>query len=108
MNKTEAKHPPQIIELSELSRQIPSGPALFGGNLGLLNGVKVKLTVQVGEAHTTVGELMGLKEMSVLKIDRPVDCPVDVMVDGNIVARGQLVAVDDNFGVRITEIASAA
>jgi flagellar motor switch protein FliN/FliY len=51
---------------------------------------------------------MGLRESSVLKIDRGVDMPVDVVVNGSVVARGQLVVVDDNFGVRISEIAQAA
>ncbi len=97
----------QIIELSEIVAQVPSGPALLGGNMSLLHGVKVKLTVLLGHADTTLGELMDLKEAAILKIDRHVDCPVDVMVDGNVVARGQLVVVDDHFGVRVTEIAQA-
>ena len=97
----------QIIELSELQPQAPTGPAVLGGNMGLLHGVKVKLSIMVGEAQTTLGELMALKEASILKIDRQADHPVDVLVEGNVVARGQLVVVDDNFGVRITEIASA-
>lgn len=108
MKETGARYPAQIIELSELAPQAPTGAAVMGGNIGLLHGVKVRLAVVVGEAHTTLGELMGLQEQSVLKIDRPVDCPVDVMVDGNVVARGQLVVVDDHFGVRVTELAAPA
>jgi len=42
----------------------------------------------------------------VLKVDRMVDAPVDVVINGNVVARGQLVVVDDNFGVCVTEIAA--
>ncbi|HEX7635963.1 MAG TPA: FliM/FliN family flagellar motor switch protein [Noviherbaspirillum sp.] len=108
MKETEQQHPPQIIELSEFQPQPPSGPAVLGGNMRLLQGVKVKLTVVVGEAQTTLGELMDLKEASILKIDREVDYPVDVLVEGNVVARGQLVVVDDHFGVRVTEIAAPA
>ena len=108
MKEIEEQHPTQIIELSGFQPRIPSGPAILDGNMRLLQGVKVKLTVVVGEAQTTLGELMDLKEASILKIDRGVDCPVDVLVEGNIVARGQLVVVDDNFGVRITEIAAPA
>ncbi|HYD61592.1 MAG TPA: flagellar motor switch protein FliN [Noviherbaspirillum sp.] len=108
MKETEQQHSTQIIELSEIRPQTPSGSPVLGGNIGLLQGVKVKLSVVLGEAHTTLGELMDLKEASVLKIDRQVDHPVDVLVEGNVVARGQLVVVDDNFGVRITEIAAPA
>lgn len=97
----------QMIELSDLPPVTPDGPALMAGNLNLLHGVKVGLSVVVGEIATTLGELMALQTQSVLKIERAVDTPVDVMLDGKIVARGQLVVVDDNFGVRITEIASA-
>jgi flagellar motor switch protein FliN/FliY len=105
MNDNSTQSSPQLIELSEIKEQVPSGSAVLP-NLQALHGVKVVLTVVVGQAHTTLGDLMGLKESSVLKIDRDIDCPVDVLVDGNVVARGQLVAVDDNFGVCITEIAA--
>lgn len=108
MKETEQQHATQIIELSEFQSQPATGSPVLGGNIGLLQGVKVKLKVLVGEAHTTLGELMSLKEASILKIDRQADCPVDVLVEGNVIARGQLVVVDDNFGVRITEIAAQA
>ncbi|AKU24729.1 hypothetical protein ACZ75_06390 [Massilia sp. NR 4-1] len=94
--------------MAELGGQTPSGPAILGDNLRLLDSVPVSLEVKVGNVQTTVGELMGLKEQAVLKIDRHSEQPVDVIVNGNVVARGQLVVVDDNFGVRITEIAAAA
>ncbi|MBI1890128.1 MAG: FliM/FliN family flagellar motor switch protein [Burkholderiales bacterium] len=106
MNEVAKEGAAQLVELSNLQAQTPSGPAVLGGNVGLLQGVKVKLNVMVGEAQTTVGELMSLKEFSVLKVDRLADAPIDVFLEGNLVARGQLVVVDDNFGVRITEIAS--
>lgn len=94
----------QPVGLPELSAQ-PLGQVLMGAHAGLLDSVKVSLSVVVGQAHITLGELMGLKESALLKIERAVDAPIEVLVNGNVVARGQLVAVDDNFGVRITEIA---
>jgi len=96
----------ELVELAELA-PVATGASLLGGNMRLLDGVQVQLSVMVGEARTTVGELMALKESSVLKIDRKADYPVDVVLNGSVVARGQLVVVDDNFGVRITEIAQA-
>lgn len=98
----------QVVELSEFKEPSPAGPAIFAGNLGLLDSVKVNLNVMVGEIQTTVGELMALKEASVLKTDRKADYPIDIVVNGNIVARGQLVVVDDHFGVRISELAKVA
>lgn len=98
---------PELVSLSELAPPAPSGPTLLGGKLGLLDSVQVNLSVVVGSARSTVGELMGLQESSLLKIDRKADYPVDVMLNGSVVARGQLVVIDDNFGVRITEVAQA-
>lgn len=98
----------QLVELGELAPQGGNGPSVLGDNIGLLDGVPVAVSVMVGEARSTVGELLGLKEHAVLKIDRPVDAPVDVIVNGNVVARGQLVVVDEHFGVRITAIAATA
>jgi flagellar motor switch protein FliN/FliY len=104
----ETRRPPQLVELSEFPVQAHRGASILGGQLGLLGGVKVRLNVLVGHVQTTLGEMLELKESMILKVDRPVDSPVDVLVDGNVVARGQLVVVDDNFGVRITEIAAVA
>ena len=97
----------QLVALDELASPAQPGAPVLQGNLGLLHGVEVKLNVVVGEVHTTLGELMALGESSVLKVNRAVDAPVDVVVNSNVVARGQLVAVDDHFGVRITEIHAA-
>ncbi len=95
----------QLVGLPEMPPATPAGPALLGGNMNMLDSVKVGLTVVLGEAQTSIGELMHLQQGATLKVDRHVDSPVDLIVNGNIVARGQLVAIDDNFGVRITEIA---
>ncbi|MCH2172734.1 FliM/FliN family flagellar motor switch protein [Myxococcota bacterium] len=83
-----------------------NGEELFGRNLELIRGVKVRLSVVMGECEMSVGELFDLKDGSVVKLDRDVDAPVDVLLDGKVVGRGTLVAVDDNFGVRITEVES--
>jgi flagellar motor switch protein FliN/FliY len=59
----------------------------------------------VGHAALTVGELLGARENEVLVLDRTVDQPVDLVLEGRVVARGQLVAVDDgSFAVRISEL----
>jgi len=97
----------QHVELPELAERATQGPALLDSRSALLDSIAVDVSVMVGQAHTTVGKLMSLKEADVLKIDRGVEQPVDIIVNGNIVARGQLVVVDDSFGVQITEVAAA-
>jgi flagellar motor switch protein FliN/FliY len=69
-----------------------------------LHQIKAKLQVCVGEATISVGELLGAKEHQVLRLDRAFDQPVDLTIEGKVVARGQLVAVDGHFAVRITEL----
>jgi len=107
MNDMKAQPAAQFVELPEVSSSTPTGTPVVGDNIQLLRGVKVAVTAVVGDIQTTLGELMSLKEASVLKIERHVDAPIDIVVDGKLFARGQLVAIDENFGVRITEIAAA-
>lgn len=73
-----------------------------------LHGVKVQLQVRVGHARMTVRDLLEAREHAVLPLDRAVDEPVDLLLEGKVVARGHLVAVDGKFGVRITELPLAS
>ncbi len=70
----------------------------------LLKDVNVTLEIRLGEAAVSVQELFGLKDGSVIELQRMVDDPVDVLLNGRVVARGQLVASGDQFGVRVTDI----
>jgi flagellar motor switch protein FliN/FliY len=100
---SELKYSTHVIELSELKSHGSQGAPLLGGSASIIHGVKVRLRVSVGQATMTLGELLNLKEGSILKLESSLDLPVDVLIEDKVVARGQLVAVDDNFGVRITE-----
>lgn len=69
-----------------------------------LHAVKVRLQVCVGSASLTVGELLQARENQVLVLDRAIDHAVDLVLEGKVVARGQLVAVDGTFALRICEL----
>lgn len=69
-----------------------------------LHQIKAKVQVCVGEASLSVGELLAARENQVLCLDRAIDQAVDLTIEGKVIARGQLVAVDDRFAVRITEL----
>jgi len=99
---------PRDLELSELGDAAPAGAALLPARLSAFAGVKATVEVVAGKASTTVGELLGLKEGSVLALDRAVDAPFDVLLDGVLLARGQLVAVGEQFGVRIVDVCAPA
>lgn len=69
-----------------------------------IHRVQTRLRVCVGNLDISVGELLGAKTGQVFQLDRAVDQPVDLVLEGSVVARGELVAVDDHFGIRITEL----
>lgn len=74
--------------------------------LDLLGDVDLEVTVQLGAVKLTVRELLALQEGSVLELDRAAGAAVDVMVNGRLIARGDVVVIDEELGVRITEIIS--
>jgi len=95
------------IELEPLGSAALGDQPVLNTPWPFLGAVKVQVSVRVGTARTSVAELLDMKQGSVLALDRLVDEPLDVLVDGHVVARGMLVAVGDHFGVRITEAAAA-
>ena len=93
----------QPITLDELdSRSAGAGSVMASSNP--LHAVKVKLSVCVGEAALTLGELLRARESEVLPLERGVEQPVDLVLEGKVVARGQLVAVEGCFAVRLTAL----
>ncbi len=73
-------------------------------NEDLLLNVSLSLSAELGRRSLRLGELMRLGPGAVLDLDRRVDAPVDLLVNGRLIARGEIVAVDERFGVRITEV----
>lgn len=102
-SRTSGASTAQVIALPDLPVEDDRGaPILRDWNP--LHQIKAKLQVCVGEATLSVGDLLAAKENQVLCLNRAVDQPVDLTIEGKVVARGQLVAVDDCFAVRITEL----
>jgi flagellar motor switch protein FliN/FliY len=74
------------------------------GDLELLADVELNVTVELGRVRLKVRDLLRLTEGTVVELDRLAGAPVDVLVNGSVVARGDVVVVDDELGVRITEL----
>jgi flagellar motor switch protein FliN/FliY len=72
-----------------------------------LHQIRARLSVCVGSVELSVGELLAAKARQVMCLDRRLDEPVDLVVEGHVVARGVLVAVGDQFGVMISELPRA-
>lgn len=70
----------------------------------MLHGVDMELTVELGRARMTVRELLALSPGAVIELDRAAGSPADLLVNGRLIARGEVVVVDEDFGLRITEI----
>lgn len=77
---------------------------LIKRDMSLVKHVVVELTVDVGTAEMSVDELFALKAGDVVKLLQQVNEPMTLRLDGKAVARGSLVAVDDNFGIQLTDI----
>lgn len=93
------------IDLPTVAEEPSARSAAPAGRLAALAGVKAELTVVAGHATAKVGELLALKEGTVMTLDTTLNAPFDLMLGDQMVARGELVAVGDQFGVRITEVA---
>lgn len=72
-----------------------------------LKDVDVRLTVELGRTEMTLRDVLSLAEDSVIMLDRLVDEPLDVMVNGKLIARGEVIAQGDRFGLRILELAGS-
>lgn len=70
-----------------------------------LKDVDVRLTVELGRTSMKLKDVLGLSEEAVVMLDRMTDEPLDVMVNGKLIARGEVVAQGDRFGLRIVELA---
>ena len=82
------------------------GPATVG-DLRRLSAVPVELSVEIGRAKMTVGETLELREGSVVTLDRMAGEPVDLLVNGTPIARGEVVVIDEQFGLRLTQVLSS-
>lgn len=79
---------------------VPAGPETFR----LLQSVEMDVTVELGRARLPIRDLMALLPGSVVELNRQAGSPVDVLVNGTLFAKGEVVVIDDEFGVRISEI----
>jgi flagellar motor switch protein FliN len=81
----------------------PGAPA----DLRMLSDLPLDVTVELGRAVMRLRDLLTLVEGSVIELNRSLGAPVDVIVNGKLVARGDVVVVGDDFGVRVTQVLSA-
>jgi flagellar motor switch protein FliN/FliY len=76
--------------------------------MAALAQVKTRVTVVAGQAEASVGEILALQAGSVLPLEAAVNSPFDVVLNGATIARGELVAIGDRYGICITEVAKSS
>jgi flagellar motor switch protein FliN/FliY len=76
------------------------------GNIGLLMDVYMELTVELGRTRKLVKDILTIGEGSIIELDKLAGEPVDILVNHKLIAKGEVVVIDENFGVRVTEIVS--
>ncbi|MEI0604952.1 flagellar motor switch protein FliN [Brachyspira alvinipulli] len=82
----------------------PKLNAAPSGNISLLMDVSINVTVELGRARLSIREILELGEGSIIELQKLAGEPVDLLVNGKLIAKGEVVVIDECFGVRITDI----
>ena len=100
----ETSEEPAQVEESSANESQPQPHGSGTENLKVLESIDVALTVEVGGAEIKIRELLRLGEGSVVELDRLAGDPLDILANGTMIAKGEVVMVGERFGVRFTEI----
>jgi flagellar motor switch protein FliN/FliY len=85
-----------------------AGPAAEGENLDVILDIPVTLSMEIGRTHISIRNLLQLNQGSVVELDRLAGESMDVLVNGTLVAHGEVVVVNEKFGIRLTDVISPA
>jgi flagellar motor switch protein FliN/FliY len=94
------------IRPADFEQLVPRAPANASASMELLLGVNLQVTVEMGRTRLPIREILALAPGSIVELDKLAGEPVDILVNGRQIATGEIVVVDDSFGVRVIEIAS--
>ncbi len=95
------------VELEQLSGTEAATASSGYADLRRLSDVPVDLTVEIGRTRMTVGETLELRQGSIVTLNRMAGEPVDLLVNGTPIARGEVVVIDEQFGLRVTDVLGA-
>jgi len=98
-------NPPNVqpVQFASLQMQQASPES---GNIGLIMDVYMEMTVELGRTRKLIKEILGMGEGTIIELDKLAGEPVDILVNHKLIAKGEVVVIDENFGVRVTEIVS--
>lgn len=93
--------------MSDMTEAPTMRPAPSDGNFELLAGVSLRISVEVGSASLTLAELLRLGEGSVVELDRQANDHLDIIANGTLIAKGEIVEVDGRYGIRVVDVIAA-
>jgi flagellar motor switch protein FliN/FliY len=99
---------PAAVNPAAFTPLAPHGAAGESAGIDLLLDVALQVSVELGRTRLTIGELLALRAGSVVELDKLAGEPADILVNGTRIARGEVVVVDEKFGVRVLEVVSQA
>jgi flagellar motor switch protein FliN/FliY len=98
----------ETIEYEQFDQAGEAGPAAVSdSDISRLSDVPMELSVEIGRTHMTVGETLELRAGSVVSLERAAGEAADLLVNGTPIARGDVIVVDEQYGLRVTEILDA-
>lgn len=98
--------PPNVQPAGFSSFEMQPQPAQETKNLDMLLDIPLQVTVELGRTKRSVKEILDLSSGSIIELDKLAGEPVDILVNNRLVAQGEVVVIDENFGVRVTDIVS--
>jgi flagellar motor switch protein FliN/FliY len=94
-------------EIEFMPLQPAAGAGSDGADLRRLHDVPVELAVEIGRTRMTIGQTLDLRPGSVVSLNRLAGEPVDLLINGKPIARGEVVVIDEEFGLRVTDVVSS-
>jgi flagellar motor switch protein FliN len=99
---------PQPAELGNLKPEPPEPAVSRELNLDVVLDIPVTLSMEVGRTRISIRNLLQLNQGSVIELERAVSEPLDIFVNGTLIAHGEVVVVNEKFGIRLTDVISPA
>ena len=97
---------PPNVQAVQFPNLQTNNPSYDQGNIGLLMDVFMEMTVELGRTKKLIKDILGIGEGTIIELDKLAGEPGDILVNHKLIAKGEVVVIDENFGVRVTEIVS--
>jgi flagellar motor switch protein FliN/FliY len=97
---------PTNVQAVQFPNLMPHASSQEAGNISLIMDVFMEMTVELGRTRKLIKEILSMGEGTIIELDKLAGEPVDILVNHKLIAKGEVVVIDENFGVRVTEIVS--